>query len=92
MKDLPDLSKKPTHPKKAKKAKKKAAKPKPAEPAYRILAQVEITPAIEEILVSDEAKLYLRGIDRASNKLQAMIQRELALLRHPAHPDHPGSS
>ena len=60
--------------------KKRAAKPK-----ARILAQVELTPAVEEILKSNEAKLYLGGIERANGKLQALIRRELAVQRHPGH-------
>ncbi len=55
----------------------------------RVLAVIEITPEVEEILKSNEAKLYLTGIDRAFGKLRAMIARETALTRHPAHPDHP---
>lgn len=55
----------------------------------RVLAVIEITPEVEEILKGNEAKLYLTGIDRAFGKLRAMIDRELALTRHPAHPDHP---
>lgn len=98
VKDLPDMSKKPTHPKKSRKPSRKKVKPVIAvdlasEPdrstQYRILASVEITPEVEEILKSSEAKLYLRGIERANVKLQTMIAREMALLRHPAHPDHP---
>jgi hypothetical protein len=54
----------------------------------RILAVIDITPEIEEILKSTEAKLYLTGIARAMSKLRAMIARETALTRHPAHPDH----
>ena len=51
----------------------------------RILAVIEITPAIEELLKSNEAKLYLTGIDRAFGKLQAMIRRETVLAQHPGH-------
>ena len=72
---------------KKKPAKKKRAKKKSTLPidSFRILAQVKITPEIEEILLSNEAKLYLGGIERANSKLQAMIARELQLRRHPAH-------
>ncbi len=64
--------------------KKKPAKKK-AKPKIRILAQVELTPAVLEILKSTEAKLYLTGIERANGKLQAMIEREAVLARHPGH-------
>ena len=49
---------------KKKPAKKKRAKKKSTLPidSFRILAQVKITPEIEEILLSNEAKLYLGGI------------------------------
>ena len=67
---------------KKKPAKKKAAKKKPE---IRILSQVELTPAVLEILKSSEAKLYLGGIQRADAKLQAMIDREAVLARHPGH-------
>lgn len=81
----------------AKKAKKKRASravdtlPDPdvlvhEPPEIRILAQVELTPAVEEILKSNEAKLYLTGIDRAFGKLQAMIRRESVLAQHPGRP------
>ena len=65
--------------------KKKPAKKKPAKPKIRILSQVELTPAVLEILKSSEAKLYLGGIERANGKLQAMIEREAVLARHPGH-------
>ena len=68
--------------------KKPARKKKPAMTNFRILAQVEITPEVEEILTSAEAKLYLEGIKRAHAKLQAMIARETGLRRHPGHADH----
>jgi hypothetical protein len=68
---------------KKKPSKKKASKP--AKPKIRILAQVELTPAVVEILKSSEAKLYLTGIDRANGKLQAMIRREEVLAQHPGH-------
>jgi len=75
-----------TEKKTAKKAKKKSkAAPKPK---LRILAQVEQTPEVLEILKSNEAKLYLTGIDRAMAKLRAMIDRELKLRHHPGHPGH----
>ena len=69
--------------------KKKPTRKKAAKKKVKVLASVEITPEVEEILKSSEAKLYLRGIERANVKLQTMIAREMALLRHPAHPDHP---
>ncbi len=65
--------------------KKKPSKKKPAKPKIRILSQVELTPAVLEILKSTEAKLYLGGIARADGKLQAMIEREAVLARHPGH-------
>lgn len=46
---------------------------------------IELTPEIEEILKSNEAKLYIKGIERASQKLRAMIERELQLRKHPGH-------
>lgn len=69
------------------KASKKTSKKKPSAypSAYRMLADVEISPAVEEILKSNEAKLYLTAIDRAAAKLRAMIERELVLARHPGH-------
>lgn len=72
---------------KKKPAKKKRAKKKSTLPidSFRILAQVKDTPEINEILKSNEAKLYLGGIERANSKLQAMIARELQLRRHPGH-------
>lgn len=63
-----------------KKASKKTSKPK-----VRILAQIHITPEVEEILKSNEAKLYITGIDRALFKLCAMIDREAVVRRHPSH-------
>lgn len=63
--------------------KKKASKK--TKPKVRILAQVEETPEVLEILKSAEAKLYLTGIDRAFGKLQAMIRREAVLAQHPGH-------
>jgi hypothetical protein len=70
-----------------KKPAKKRAKKKATLPidSFRILAQVRDTPEVNEILKSAEAKLYLKGIDRANGKLQAMIARELQLRRHPGH-------
>ena len=68
-----------------KKPSKKKSKAAP-KPKIRILAQVELTPAVVEILKSNEAKLYLTGIDRAYGKLQVMIDRELRLYHHPARP------
>jgi len=68
----------------AKAGKKKAAKKK-AKPKIRILSQIELTPEVLEILKSSEAKLYLGGIARADQKLQAMIGREAVLARHPSH-------
>ena len=65
--------------------KKKPAKKKASKPKIRILAQVELTPAVVQILKSNEAKLYLTGIERANGKLQAMIRREAVLARHPGH-------
>ncbi len=65
--------------------KKKPSKKKASKPKIRILAQVELTPAVVEILKSSEAKLYLTGIDRANGKLQAMIRRESVLAQHPGH-------
>ncbi len=67
--------------------KKKPAKKKRAskKPEIRILSQVELTPAVLEILKSAEAKLYLGGIARADQKLHAMIDREDVLARHPGH-------
>ena len=65
--------------------KKKPAKKKPAKPKIRILSQVELTPEVLVILKSSEAKLYLGGIARADQKLQAMIGREAVLARHPSH-------
>ncbi len=65
--------------------KKKPAKKKAAKPKIRILSQVELTPEVLEILKSSEAKLYLGGIARADQKLQAMIGREAVLARHPSH-------
>lgn len=62
------------------------------EPSLVILAQVRDTPEVNKILKSNEAKLYLKGIERANSKLQAMIERELALRHHPGHPDHLGDS
>ncbi len=82
---------------KKKRAKKKLPRPDLPEGAklpparssnFRILAQVEITPAVEELLKSNEAKLYLGGIKRAESKLHAMIARELAVRHHPGHADH----
>ncbi len=73
-----------TEKKTAKKASKKKSKAAP-KPKVRILAQVELTPQVEEILKSSEAKLYLTGIERANGKLQAMIRREAVLARHPGH-------
>jgi len=70
-----------------KKLRKKKATLSPG--TFRILAQVRDTTEVNEILKSAEAKLYIKGIERANAKLQAMIAREMALLRHPAHPDHP---
>lgn len=67
-----------------KKPSKKKSKAAP-KPEIRILAQVELTPAVEEILKSSEAKLYLTGIARADGKLQAMIRREDVLAQHPGH-------
>lgn len=55
---------------------------------FRILAMIELKEGVEEILVSNEAKLYLTGIQRGRAKLQAMLDRELALRHHPGHPDH----
>lgn len=80
----------------AKKAKKKRASraidtlPDPdvlvhEPPEIRILSQIELTPAVLEILKSSEAKLYLGGIARADQKLQAMIGREAVLARHPGY-------
>jgi len=82
-----------------KKAKKKAGKrpeipPKrllyqeAEERGIRILAMIDMSDGVEEILLSNEAKLYLGGIQRARAKLQAVIDRELALRHHPGHPDH----
>jgi hypothetical protein len=71
-----------TKKKPAKKRKKKATLP---IDSFRILAQVRDTPEVNEILKSNEAKLYLTGIQRADAKLQAMIARELQLRRHPGH-------
>lgn len=56
--------------------------------SWRILAAIEMKPGVEEILRGNEAKLYLGGIQRARAKLQAVIDRELALRNHPGHPDH----
>jgi len=67
---------------------KKPAKKKTSKPKVRILAQVELTPAVEEILKSNEAKLYLGGIERSAGKLQAMIDREAVVRRHPSHSSH----
>lgn len=70
-----------------KKPAKKRAKKKSTLPidSFRILAQVRDTPEINEILKSNEAKLYLGGIQRAQAKLQTVIDRELRLRRHPGH-------
>ncbi len=68
-----------------KKPSKKKSKAAP-KPKIQILAQVELTPAVVEILKSSEAKLYLTGIDRAFGKLQAMIRRESVLAQHPGRP------
>lgn len=57
---------------------KPASKKKPAKPKTKILAEIEMSEAVEEILKSDEAKLYLNGIHRATAKLSAVISRELA--------------
>lgn len=65
--------------------KKKPSKKKASKPKVRILAQVELTPAVVEILKSNEAKLYLTGIDRSLKKLEAMIHREAVLAQHPGH-------
>lgn len=56
----------------------KATKKKTAKPKTKILAEIEMSPAVEEILKGDEAKLYLNGIHRATAKLSAVISRELA--------------
>ena len=72
-----------------KKTSKKVKKKAKARVKLRVLAQVEDTPEINELLKSNEAKLYLTGIDRSFAKLRAFIDRETALTRHPAHPDHP---
>ena len=53
--------------------------------SFRILAQVRDTTEVNEILKSAEAKLYIKGIERANAKLQAMIDRELQLRKHPGH-------
>lgn len=91
---------KKTKKKPAKKAAKKKAGKRPEvsparqvyldaqEKGFKILAQVELKPGVEELLVANEAKLYLTGIQRARAKLQAFIDRELAKQRHPAHPEH----
>jgi len=70
---------------KKKPAKKRAKKATLPIISSRILAEVQDTPEINEILKSNEAKLYLAGIERANSKLQAMIARELQLRRHPGH-------
>ena len=69
---------------KKKPTKRKAYK----KPKLRILAQVEDTDEIQELLKSNEAKLYLTGIDRSMSKLRAFIDRELKLRHHPGHPGH----
>ena len=68
--------------KRTKKRTKKATLP---IDSFRILAQVRDTAQINEILKSAEAKLYIRGIERANAKLQAMIDREIQLRKHPGH-------
>ena len=88
-----------TQKKSAKKKAKKVGKRPPLSPnrklyqdgekaGFRILAMIEMSDGVEEILVSNEAKLYLTGIQRGRAKLQAMLDRELALRHHPGHPDH----
>lgn len=51
--------------------------------SFRILASLEMKPGVEEILQSSEAKLYLTGIQRARAKLQAVVDRELAIMFPP---------
>ena len=51
--------------------------------SFRILAALEMKPGVEEILQSSEAKLYLTGIQRARAKLQAVVDRELAIMFPP---------
>ncbi len=68
--------------------KKKRTKRREPKPKIKILAQVELTPGVEEILKSNEAKLYIGGIERSAGKLHAMIAREAVVRRHPSHSSH----
>lgn len=71
-------------------SKKKLTKRKAPIPKVKILASVDLTPAVKEILKSNEAKLYLTAIDRAAGKLHAMISREDVVRRHPSHAQSSG--
>lgn len=52
-------------------------KPTKKKREVRVLAEIEMSPGVEEILESAEAKLYLSGIHRSVVKLSNMISREL---------------
>lgn len=68
-----------------KRSKKKVSKPKPKLRLKVFGTTIELTPEVERILESNEAKLYITGIQRASTKLENMIRRKTAASRHPSH-------